>query len=215
MQFSRITEKLSPNVTLVAVTKYRSEEEVWSLYHAGFRKFGENRVQDLLKRYETFPKDIDWHLIGHLQTNKVKYIAPFISMVQSVDSLKLLSQINKEAFKQNRIIPCLLQIHIADEKDKFGFIYDDLITLLNNNAFSEFKNVQIRGVMGMATLTDDKTKLREEFRTLYTYFTSLKTTYFNNVDYFTEVSMGMSNDYLIAVEEGATIVRIGSALFEK
>ncbi len=170
-------------------------------------------MQELAEKYEKLPKDIEWHLIGHLQTNKVKYIAPFIKMIHSVDSLKLIQEINKQAAKHDRVIDCLLQIYIADEDTKYGMDFAEAIELLRSEEFKALKNVRIRGVMGIATLTDNPRMIRDEFYELKTFYTGLKETFFRKEPDFTEISMGMSSDYKIAVEQGSTMVRLGSTLF--
>lgn len=182
-------------------------------YNAGHRIFGENKVQELVPKYEAMPKDIEWHLIGHLQSNKVKYIASFVSLIHSVDSLKLLEVIDKEAQKHNRVIDCLLQIHIASEETKFGLSADELEELLSSNDFREMKNIRVVGLMGMATFTDNMAQVRMEFKFLSTLFQSVKAKYFADKPWFKELSMGMSSDYAAAVEEGSTMVRIGSNIF--
>ena len=201
------------NTTLVAVSKTKPNEAIMNLYAQGQRIFGENRVQELVEKYEALPKDIDWHLIGHLQTNKVKYIAPFVRMIHSVDSLKLLKEINKQAAKYERNIDCLLQMHIADETTKFGLDESEVIDLLNSTEFKNLQNVCITGVMGMATFTNDKAQVRNEFRQLTAIFNQLKSDFFMDDETFKEISMGMSGDYQIAIREGSTMVRIGSLLF--
>lgn len=203
----------SINVTLVAVSKTKPVEDIMEAYNAGQRIFGENMVQELVDKYEELPKDIEWHLIGHLQTNKVKYIAPFISMIESVDSLKLLQEINKQALKNDRVIDCLLQIYIADEETKYGLGFDEAVELLRSEEFAELKNVRIRGLMGIATNTDNEKQIKEEFYELDTFFDGIKQSFFRKADYFDELSMGMSSDYKIAVEHGSTMVRLGSTVF--
>jgi PLP dependent protein len=203
----------SVNVKLVAVSKTKPIESLMEAYDARQRIFGENQVQELADKYEKLPKDIEWHLIGHLQTNKVKYIAPFISLIHSVDSLKLLTEINKQALKNNRIIDCLLQVYIADEETKYGLGFDEVIELLESQEYNELKNIRIVGVMGIATNTDNQKQIKEEFYELKTLFDGLKTVYFKNEPSFKEISMGMSSDYKIAIEQGATLVRIGSDIF--
>lgn len=203
----------SINVTLVAVSKTKPVEDIMEAYNAGQRIFGENMVQELVDKYEELPKDIEWHLIGHLQTNKVKYIAPFISMIESVDSLKLLQEINKQALKNDRVIDCLLQIYIADEETKYGLGFDEAVELLRSEEFAELKNVRIRGLMGIATNTDNEKQIKEEFYELDTFFEGIKQSFFRKADYFDELSMGMSSDYKIAVEHGSTMVRLGSTVF--
>lgn len=205
--------KLSPSVKLVAVSKTKPVSDIKIAYNSGQRIFGENRVQELLNKKDVLPVDIQWHLIGHLQTNKVKYIVPYVSMIQSVDSYRLLSVINSEAKKINRIVDCLLQIHIASEETKFGFSIEELIENLQSDDFQNLENVRICGVMGMATFTSDTTLVSKEFVFLKKCFDSLKMRFFASDKYFSEISMGMSGDYEIAVQEGSTMVRIGSLIF--
>lgn len=203
------------NVKLIAVSKTKSNEEILEAYEAGQRIFGENQVQELVEKYETLPKDIEWHLIGHLQTNKVKYIAPFINLIHSVDSLKLLQEINKQALKNDRIIDCLLQIHIADEDTKFGLDFDEVIELLRSEEYQQLKNIRIIGLMGIATNTENIKLIKEEFYELKTLFEGIKVSYFRKEDSFKELSIGMSSDYQTAIEQGSTMVRIGSDIFGK
>ena len=211
---SKLNKELgSYNVKLIAVSKTKSDEEIMEAYNAGQKAFGENQVQELVDKYEKLPKDIEWHLIGHLQTNKVKYIAPFISLIHSVDSLKLLTEINKQAAKQNRIIDCLLQIYIADEDTKYGLGYDEAIELLRSEEYAEMKNIRITGVMGIATNTEVEKQIRDEFYELKVLFDGLKQSFFRKDDSFKEISMGMSADYKIAVEQGSTMIRVGSTIF--
>jgi pyridoxal phosphate enzyme (YggS family) len=209
----RITSELGENTRLVAVSKTKPDEDLMEAYNAGQRLFGENKVQELAGKYERLPKDIEWHFIGHLQTNKVKYIAPFVSLIHGVDSLKLLKTINKEAKKKDRVIDCLLQFHIATESTKFGLNREEAVAILDDEQYRSFENVRIAGVMGMATYTDDKGQVRNEFRSLKKIFDDLKAEYFADKQYFKEISMGMSGDYKIAIEEGSTLVRIGSSIF--
>ena len=209
----QITQTLPENVRLVAVSKTKPNEDILAAYNAGQRIFGENKVQDLAKKYEELPKDIEWHFIGHLQTNKVKYIAPFVKLVHAVDSIKLLKVIDKEAQKNNRTICCLLQFHIAQESSKFGLSKDDAENLLKSPEFTELKHVEIVGVMGMATYTDDENQIKNEFRVLKNIFNALKNEYFVEQKSFSEISMGMSDDYPLAIEEGSTLVRVGSKIF--
>ena len=200
------------NANLVAVSKTKPNKAIEEAYKAGQRIFGENKVQELASKAEALPKDIEWHMIGHLQTNKVKYIAPFVHLIHAVDSLKLAKEINKQALKNNRSINILLQIHIAQEEQKFGFDMDELNTLLDNQAFNELENIKIVGFMGMATNTSDLNMVRNEFKTIKTYFEKTKISDSKNID-LKELSIGMSGDYQIALEEGATLIRIGSAIF--
>ena len=198
---------------LVAVSKTKPVDDILNLYQSGQRIFGENKVQELVSKYEVLPKDIQWHLIGHLQKNKVKYIAPFISMIHSVDSLELLLVINKEATKNNRNIKVLLQFHIATEETKFGLNQVEAIEILSTLKSHSLSNVTICGVMGMASFIEDTDLIRSEFRFLREIFTALKSGFFKEDTFFKEISMGMSGDYKLAIEEGSTIVRIGSAIF--
>ncbi|MFT4666208.1 MAG: pyridoxal phosphate enzyme (YggS family) [Polaribacter sp.] len=200
-------------VTLIAVSKYRSNEAIQELYDQGQRHFAENRVQELLLKHPQLPQDISWHVIGHLQTNKVKYIAPFVHMIQSVDSEKVLLEINKEAAKNHRCIDILIQFKIAAEDTKYGFDLATVKELLASDAFANAKNIRVCGVMGMATFTEDKEQVKGEFRVLKGIFEELKAEFFGEEDSFKEISMGMSGDYLLAVKEGSTMVRIGSKLF--
>jgi PLP dependent protein len=201
------------SVTLVAVSKTKPAEDILALYQSGQRIFGENKVQEMVSKYEVLPKDIQWHQIGHLQKNKVKYIAPFVAMIHAVDSFELLEVINKEAVKNNRTIDVLLQFHIATEETKFGLNKDEAVQLLTVVKEEPLPNVRICGVMGMASFTEDTNLIRTEFRSLKEIFTFLKSQFFTEDPFFTEVSMGMSGDYKIAIDEGSTMVRIGSAIF--
>lgn len=207
-----LKEQLPASVKLVAVSKTKPVSDILEAYNSGHKCFGENRVQELLRKKDLLPGDLEWHLIGHLQTNKVKFIVPFISMIESVDTLKLMIQINSEASKIQRVTDCLLQIHIAEEEAKFGFSMKEL----HEDAGSDFREmnfIRICGVMGMATFTDDPEQIRKEFRYLATCFHELKESYFKDSLSFKEISMGMSGDYKIAVSEGSTMVRIGSLIF--
>jgi PLP dependent protein len=208
-----VKSKLPEGVRLVAVSKTRTVSEIMEAYGAGQRIFGENRAAEMLSKWSGLPRDIQWHMIGHLQTNKVKSISPFVSMIHSVDSFRLLSAIDSEAGKSGRIIDCLLQFHIASEETKFGFNISEAGEMLDSAAFKDLRSVRICGVMGMATFTENEDVVRAEFRTLLSYFKELKEKYFTSSPSFREVSMGMSGDYLIAVEEGSTMVRIGSLIF--
>ncbi len=210
---NKILEKLPKGVKLVAVSKTKPKEDILEAYEGGYRIFGENKPQELVSKYTDLPKDIEWHMIGHLQTNKVKYIAPFVSLIHAVDSVKLLNIINKEAEKNDRVIDCLLQFHIASEETKFGLSFEEGIQLLSSEEFKQMKFVRIVGVMGMATNTDNKKLVAEEFAFLRTIFNKLKIAYFSDKAYFAELSMGMSGDYEIAVQQGSTIVRVGSSIF--
>lgn len=209
----KIQETIPSGVTLVAVSKTKPAEMILDAYAAGQRHFGENKVQELTEKQEQLPKDIYWHLIGHLQTNKVKYIAPFIHLIHAVDSLKLLKEINKQAKKNNRIISCLLQFHIATEDTKFGMTRAEAEELINSDAYLEMENVKLCGVMGMATFTDNESRVREEFHHLKNEFEYFREKYFSDTDQFSVISMGMSGDYQLAIEEGSTMVRVGSSIF--
>jgi pyridoxal phosphate enzyme (YggS family) len=200
-------------VELIAVSKFNTTEAILEAYEAGQRVFGENIVQELVEKQEALPKDIQWHLIGHLQTNKVKYIAPFIQLIQSVDSLKLLAEINKQAAKSNRVIDCLLQIYIADEDTKFGLDYAELIELLRSEEYLAMKNIRVTGLMGIASNNASEKQTKDEFQELKVLFDGIKVSFFRKDDAFKELSMGMSGDYQLAIEEGTTMVRIGSSIF--
>ena len=208
-----IKEKVPSNVTLVAVSKTKPDEAILEAYQAGHRDFGENKVQDLAAKQERLPADIRWHMIGHLQSNKVKYLAPFVHLLHGVDSLKLLGVINREAEKAGRVIDCLLQIHIALDETKFGLTEEELMLLVRSDAFREMKHIRIRGLMGMATYTENSKQIREEFNHLKRIFDRLKLAQFKNQDSFDQLSCGMSGDYQLAIEEGSNLVRIGSLIF--
>ena len=208
-----LRKELPEKVKLVAVSKTKPVEDIREAYKAGQRIFGENRVQELLGKYEHLPPDVQWHMIGHLQRNKVKYIAGFIHLVESVDSEKLLRAINKEAIKAGRVINCLLQFHIAREETKFGFSREEAVEMIESGLTDELNNVNIRGVMGMATFTDDMERVRSEFISLRSAFEELKERFFSKKDDFCEISMGMSGDYKIALEEGSTMIRLGTLVF--
>jgi pyridoxal phosphate enzyme (YggS family) len=211
-----LQQELGPiGVKLIAVSKTKPIEDIQEAYETGQRAFGENLVQELVDKYERLPKDIEWHLIGHLQTNKVKYIAPFITLIHGVDSFKVLKEINKQALKYNRTIDCLLQIEIAEEDTKFGFDHVELIEMLGSSEFSELTNVRIRGLMGIATNTESEKVIKEEFYELKMLFDGVKASYFRKVDSFDTLSMGMSSDYKIAIEQGSNMVRLGSTIFGK
>jgi PLP dependent protein len=210
---NKVRATLPFGVKLIAVSKTKPSSAIIEAYNCGQRLFGENKVQELTEKYELLPKDIEWHLIGHLQTNKVKYVASFVALIHAVDSLKLLEEINKEAVKHNRVINCLLQFHIAEEETKFGLNLDEACEILDSSDFQTMKNVHVSGVMGMATFTDNDEQVRSEFASLRNIFFELKNRYFAQDSAFSEISMGMSDDYLIAVEQGATMVRVGSTIF--
>ena len=209
----KIKNTLPAGVKLAAVSKTHTVEEILEAYATGHRTFAENKAQELSTKFPSLPSDIEWHFIGHMQTNKVKYIAQFVSMIHSVDSLKLLQVINKEAAKNKRVIPCLLQFHIAEEETKFGLSLEEAEELLASETYAALHNIRISGVMGMATFTEDLHQVSREFRHLKAIFDVLKEKFFRNDPAFCEISMGMSDDYQIATEEGSTIVRIGSSIF--
>lgn len=206
-------KKLPETTKLVAVSKTKPNSFVTEAYEAGQRIFGENKVQDLTAKQSVLPQDIKWHFIGHLQRNKVKFISPFVNTIHAVDSLRLLKEINKQAEISNRTINCLLQFHIATEESKFGLNLEEANLLLESNDFKAMQNIQIIGVMGMATFSDNKELVRSEFKNLKSYFESLKNNFFLNQESFKEISMGMSGDYEIAIEEGSTMIRIGTGIF--
>lgn len=205
----KILDDLPQDISLVAVSKTKSNEQINEAYEAGQRIFGENKIQEMVPKWRELPKDIEWHMIGTVQRNKVKYMAEFVSLIHSVDSLKLLKEINKQGIKNNRKINCLLQMHIAQEQTKFGLDEAELFDLIDSEEFGNLKNVTIKGLMGMATFTDDEEQIREEFAYLYSVYLRLK----NKIPELNVLSMGMSGDYKIAIEEGSTMVRIGSSIF--
>ncbi|HEX7016400.1 MAG TPA: YggS family pyridoxal phosphate-dependent enzyme [Cyclobacteriaceae bacterium] len=209
----RLTGSLPAGCRLVAVSKTHGADKIMTAYNAGQRIFGENRVQEIVEKQPVLPPDIEWHMIGHLQRNKVKYIADFVALIHSVDSVKLLHEINRQGERISRVIPCLLQVHIAEEETKFGFAADEVPDVVASEATAGLQNVEIRGLMGMATLTDDEDRIRREFRGLRELFDRVKAMPTPPNVQFTELSMGMSSDYQVAVEEGSTLVRIGSAIF--
>ena len=208
-----IEAQLPPTVRLVAVSKFHPAEAVGQAYEAGQRLFGESHAQELVPKAQTLPADIEWHFIGHLQTNKVRQIVPYVSCIQSVDSERLLQEIDKQASRFGRVVDVLLQFHIAQEETKSGFLYDECVALLLSEAFRQMASVRVVGVMGMATATDDERQVRLEFRHLKQIFNRLKQQFFADREEFKEISMGMSHDWPVAVDEGATLVRIGTAIF--
>jgi len=212
-KIKEIVNSIPQNVKLVAVSKTKPNEDIMEAYEGGYRIFGENKPQELTRKYNELPKDIEWHMIGHLQSNKVKYIASFVSLIHAVDSIKLLKEINKQAQKNNRIIDCLFQFHIADEQTKFGFSLPEAEEVINSETFKGFENIRITGVMGMATFTDNEDQIKKEFQNLKFIFDQLKTKHFQDINEFKEISMGMSGDYRLAIEEGSTMVRVGSTIF--
>lgn len=209
----RVLADLPQGVRLVAISKYHPNEYIEAAYEEGHRIFGESHEQELRQKVETLPKDIQWHFIGHLQTNKVKYIAPYITMIEAVDTLKLLKEIDKQAAKNERIIDVLLELHIAEEETKYGLTPDACRQLLADGEWRALEHVRICGLMMMASFVDDEQKIRSEFRIARNLFDELKTQYFADKDYFCERSWGMSHDYPIAVEEGSTMVRVGTSIF--
>lgn len=208
-----ITTTLPENVALVAVSKTKPIEDLQEAYNGGQRIFGENKIQEMVDKYDALPKDIKWHMIGHLQSNKVKYMAHFVDLIHGVDKLKTLKIINKEAEKHDRIINCLLQAKIAKEDSKFGLSFDEITTILTSEEFSELQHIKIVGLMGMATFTEDENQLKEEFTSLKNFFDSLKFTTDTKNAKLDVLSMGMSGDYQLAIENGSTMIRVGSAIF--
>ncbi len=212
-RLNAIKSSLPPEICLVAVSKFHSVESIREAYIAGQRVFGESKAQELVQKKAELPDDIQWHFIGHLQSNKIKYIAPFISMIHSIDSFKLLAEVNKVAARENRIIRCLLQIHVAEEETKFGFSPNECIDMLRGGAWRDLRNVSICGIMGMASFTDNQAQIMEEFNSLSSLFHILKEEFFTDNAAFKEISMGMSHDYPLAVKAGSTMVRVGSSIF--
>ncbi len=208
-----LREEIPANVRIVAVSKLKSADDILKAYNAGQKIFGENRVQELFKKYNSLPRDIEWHFIGHLQSNKVRRIASFVNMIHSVDTFRLLKVIDQEAARADRVIDCLLQFYIATEETKYGFNLSEVLEMLESEDFQKLKNIRICGVMGMASFIDDDDQIRREFMYLSECFRRLKDEFFSGDDAFKELSMGMSGDYKIALEEGSTIVRLGSTIF--
>ncbi|NLO69513.1 MAG: YggS family pyridoxal phosphate-dependent enzyme [Porphyromonadaceae bacterium] len=208
-----IRKHIPTEIKLVCVSKFHPEATIMEAYNAGERNFGESRVQELISKQPNLPDDIQWHFIGHLQRNKIKNIISFVSLIHGVDSLRVLKEINRQAEMAGRTVSCLLQVHIAEEESKFGFTESELIDLLSSDEIAELKNTSISGLMGMATYTNDTEQVRNEFRTLKKFFDRVKTDFFAENDSFRELSMGMSQDYHIAVEEGSTMIRIGTSIF--
>ena len=209
---NNIKSQLPAHVTLVAVSKTKPVADLMEAYNAGQRIFGENKIQEMTDKWEVMPKDIEWHMIGHVQTNKVKYMAPYVSLIHGVDSLKLLQEINKQAAKNNRVIDCLLQVYIAEEESKFGLDEQELEEILSSTEFKQLKNIRIVGLMGMATFTDNQNQVKKEFTHLKSIFEQIKPLKTENCELST-LSMGMSSDYQLAIECGSTMVRIGSSIF--
>lgn len=211
----KIKSSLPATTRLIAVSKTKPVEDLQQAYDAGQRVFGENKALEMRDKHEVLPNDIQWHFIGHLQTNKIKYIISYVSLIHSIDSCNLLNEVNIAAAKKDRVVDCLLQFHIADEDTKYGLSFDEAQVLLNSPEYKAMNNIRIVGVMGMATFTDNKDQIRQEFRNLKSIFDRLKEQYFADNDSFKEISMGMSDDYPIAIEEGSTLIRVGSAIFGK
>jgi len=211
--YKHVLKEIPSHVKVVAVSKTKPAAAIEELYAIGQRIFGESKVQELDTKFNDLPKDIEWHMIGHLQTNKVKYMAPYVSLIHSIDSVKLLRTVHKEALKNNRIIPCLLQVHIAEEEAKYGFDRSELTDIFENGLLQELSGVQIKGLMGMATYTSDKSKVEKEFKGLKALFDEIKEKYFNGSAAFSELSMGMSGDYQTAIACGSTMIRLGTTIF--
>jgi pyridoxal phosphate enzyme (YggS family) len=214
-KLQKLYGELPKEVTLVAVSKTKPIADLQDAYDAGQRVFGENKVQEMCTKWEQLPKEINWHFIGHLQRNKVKYLAPFVDLIHGVESFRLLKEINKQAQKNNRVIDVLLQFFIANEETKFGLSFEEAEAILSDENFKELQNVRICGVMGMASFSNNQEQIREEFKTLKSTFDKLKSTFFDNEKSFNVISMGMSGDYKIAIEEGSTMIRVGSSIFGK
>lgn len=214
-EITKIKSSLPPSTTLIAVSKTKPVEDLQQAYDAGQRVFGENKALEMRDKHEALPNDIQWHFIGHLQTNKIKYIISYVSLIHSIDSLNLLKEVNIAATKKNRVVDCLLQFHIANEDTKYGLLLHEAHELLNSAEYKAMNNIRVVGVMGMATFTDNREQIRQEFKNLKNIFDQLKEQYFAESNCFKEISMGMSDDYSIAIEEGSTLVRVGSAIFGK
>lgn len=212
-RIKEIQNELPTGVRLVAVSKFHPNKAIEEAYRAGQRIFGESKVQEMTAKYESLPKDIEWHFIGHLQTNKVKYIAPYVALIHGIDSFKLLAEVDKQATKAGRRVNCLLQLHIAREETKFGFSFDECRQMLAEGEWRQLEHIRLCGLMGMATNTDNAEQIKEEFRSLSSFFHEVKSTWFANDDTFCELSMGMSHDYHEAIAEGSTLIRVGSKIF--
>lgn len=209
----QVLAELPTGVRLVAVSKFNPNEAIEEAYRAGQRIFGESKVQEMTAKQKSLPNDIEWHFIGHLQTNKIKYMAPYVAMIHGIDSYKLLTEVNKQAQKAGRVIDCLLQLHVAQEETKFGFSPDECRAMLVDGAWKTLENIRICGLMGMASNTDDTKQIDREFETLHNLFEELKVTFFIDAPQFKELSMGMSHDYHLAIAQGSTLVRVGSKIF--
>lgn len=212
-RIKEIRNELPEGVRLVAVSKFHPNEAIEEAYRAGQRIFGESKVQEMTAKYESLPKDIEWHFIGHLQTNKVKYIVPYVALIHGIDSYKLLAEVDKQAAKAGRRVNCLLQLHIAREETKFGFSFDECRQMLAEGQWRQLQHIRLCGLMGMATNTDNVEQIKEEFRSLSDFFREVKSTWLADDDAFCELSMGMSHDYHEAIAEGSTLVRVGSKIF--
>lgn len=212
-QIKRINSELPQGVSLVAVSKFHPIEALQEAYNAGQRIFGESRVQEITQKHALMSDDVKWHFIGHLQTNKVRQLVPYVSLIHSIDSLRLLMCVNSEAKRINRVVDVLLQLHVAKEETKFGFSCEDCLSLMKSGVLNQLDNVRVCGVMGMATNTDDMDEVRQEFKSIKSVFEKMRCCYFADKPYFKEISMGMSDDYLVAIEEGCTLVRIGTTIF--
>lgn len=212
-QIKEVIGELPENTRLVAVSKYHPVEAIQEAYDAGQRDFGESHVQELNRKKDVLPSDIRWHFIGHLQTNKVKYLAPYVYLIHSVDTLRLLCEIDRQAARCNRVIDCLLEVHIAQEETKFGFAPSDIESILQDETYLSLQHVRVVGLMCMASHTDDEVEIRKEFREIHELFVHVKKTFFADKPFFCELSMGMSHDYQIAAEEGSTLVRVGTKIF--
>jgi pyridoxal phosphate enzyme (YggS family) len=212
---AELRKTIPAHVSIIVVSKTQDLAKIMDAYNTGQRIFGENKVQEIISKAPLLPADIKWHFIGHLQTNKVRLVVPFVQMIHSIDSLRLLQEVEKEAGKVRRVMSCLLQLHIAREESKYGLSPEEAFGILESDEYKAMRNVQVKGLMGMATFTDDENLIREEFRSLRGYFTRIKARFFRLDKEFRELSMGMSGDYLIAIDEGSTMVRIGTSVFGK
>lgn len=209
----QVLNELPEGVRLVAVSKFHPNEAIEEAYRSGQRVFGESKVQEMTAKYESLPKDIEWHFIGHLQTNKIKYIVPYVALIHGIDSYKLLVEVNKQAEKAGKVVNCLLQLHIAEEETKFGFSFEECRDMLAEGEWKTLSNIQLCGLMGMATNTDDNEQIKKEFCSLSSFFKEVKDSWFADTEAFRELSMGMSHDYHQAIAAGSTLIRVGSKIF--
>ena len=209
----QVLSELPDGVRLVAISKFHPNEAIEEAYRSGQRVFGESKVQEMTAKYESLPKDIEWHFIGHLQTNKIKYIVPYVALIHGIDSYKLLVEVNKQAEKAGKVVNCLLQLHIAEEETKFGFSFDECRDMLAEGEWKTLSNIQLCGLMGMATNTDDNEQIKKEFCSLSSFFKEVKDSWFADTEAFRELSMGMSHDYHQAIAAGSTLIRVGSKIF--